>query len=103
MITRRQSQSKTPKERRSSDRWPTDGCLSWRVYRGRKIRRSRVFERSLEGLAMIARQEDEPTVGTRVCTCDSDEQVRFGFQYAIVRRVEALSKDIRLVYVEIEA
>jgi len=90
-------------DRRRSLRWQIDKMLPWRVSRGRRVRRSRVLERSLDGLVFVTYPGDAPLVGTRFYSCGADIIQRFGFRSAIVRRTEAPNRDHRLVFAEIES
>ena len=96
-------QERAATERRHFVRWNTEKRLSWRIHRGRRIRRSIVTERSLNSLVLETAADDAPDVGMRFCPSDSEVATKFGFRSAIVRRLEALSDDTKKVYAEIEA
>lgn len=89
--------------RRRSPRWRTNKTLAWRVSRGRRVRESRLVERSLDGLVLAVEPGDAPPEGTRFCPCGVESIDRLGFRSAIVRRTEAPNDDYRLVFAEIEA
>ncbi|MCG8406782.1 MAG: hypothetical protein MI923_16420 [Phycisphaerales bacterium] len=90
-------------ERRHFARWNTEKRLSWRIHRGRRIRKSIVTERSLNSLVLETAAEDAPDVGARFYPSDGEIAMKFGFRSAVVRRMEAISDDTRKVYAEIEA
>jgi hypothetical protein len=89
--------------RRRSSRWETDKTLAWRVSRGRRVRESRVVERSLDGLVLAVEPRDAAPEGSRFFPYGAEPADRFGFRSAIVRRTEAPNEDYRLVFAEIEA
>jgi hypothetical protein len=90
-------------ERRRSRRWSLSKLLEWRVHRGRRIRRSPVVQRSLDGIVLRVASRDVPRVGMRIQPGSRGSVNGFGFRSAIVRRTEAPSRDCRLVFAEIEA
>jgi hypothetical protein len=81
----------------------TSKPLRWRPFRGRRIRESRVVERSLDGLVLMSRPRDAPAPGTRFAPGDLEVGDRFGFRSALVKRVEAPNPAARLIFSEIEA
>lgn len=91
------------RERRRSQRWETRKVLRWRVGGGRRIRESRLVERSLDGLVLVTRGGDMPRIGARIVPEDRSTADRFGFRSAVVRRTLATSWRERLVFAEIEA
>jgi len=90
-------------DRRRSDRWPTDKTLRWRVFRGRRSRPGRLIERSLDGLVLAVAPKDAPPPGTRLLPRDEGDLDRLGFRCAVVRRIERPSREVRLLFAEIEA
>ncbi len=90
-------------DRRRSRRWSLSKLLDWRVHRGRRIRRSPVIQRSLDGLVLRVAPRDAPRVGMRIRPGTRGGVDGFGFRSAIVRRTEAPTRDYRLVFAEIEA
>lgn len=94
---------KSCRERRRSQRWETRKNLRWRVSGGRRIRESRLVERSLDGLVLVTRASDTPRVGARIVPEDLNLADRFGFRSAVVRRTRPVSWHERLVFAEIEA
>jgi hypothetical protein len=94
---------RTSRERRRSGRWTTDELLAWRLHRGRRPRRGRVIERSLDCLTIAVAPHDEPPAGARLHPFAPIDHTRFGFRSALVKRTEPAGKTLRLVFLEIEA
>jgi hypothetical protein len=90
-------------DRRRSARWETSRRLCWRVSHGRRLRHSRVVQRSLDGFVLVTETRDTPQTGTRFHPGDPQVANRFGFRSALVKRTETVNPRTRLVYVEIEA
>lgn len=90
-------------DRRRSSRWESDTLLHWRVYRGRRVRVSRMIERSLNGVVLEVEPRDIPRPETRVLLSNPMDIDRFGFRSAVVSRTETHGGGERLVFVEIEA
>ncbi len=90
-------------DRRRSPRWELNKPIDWRVYRGRRVRRSWIVERSMDGIAMMVAQRDAVTAGKRMVVLDMASAERFGFRSAIVRRTESRGGDERMLFAEIEA
>jgi len=99
---RRHTQRKNGDRRRSS-RWETDRLLHWRIYRGRRLRESRVVERSLDGVVLQVERHDLARQGTRLFLSDPIEIDKLGFRSARVTRADTRSPNMRLIYAEIEA
>ena len=90
--------------RRKSVRWEPDKSLRWRVFRGRRIRESRIVERSLNGLVLGAQMPDAVAAGTRILVSGGHGELdRLGFRSAIVRRTESGDGGGRMLIAEIEA
>ena len=99
----RRQTSREEVERRWSERWETDTLLHWRVNRGRRLRKSRIVERSLDGVVLQVERQDLTRRGTRLLLSDPTDIKQLGFRSARVTRAEDRSPDTRLVYAEIEA
>ncbi len=91
------------RERRNSRRWATDKPLRWRVFRGRRVRSSRMVERSLDGMVLLVDPRDVPQPGTRLLACDAIEFDRLGFRSAVVTRTTLQDDKGALVFAQIEA
>lgn len=91
------------KERRRSERWWTNQKIEWRLHRGRRLRESRLVQRSLHGLVLMTDQKDTPDIGKRLAPHADQEVDRYGFRSAVVRRVVPLAGRMNLIYAEIEA
>jgi len=90
-------------ERRRSGRWSCGKTLFWRVPRGRRVRRSVIPERSLEGLVIAADKEDAAPPGTFVIANDESMRDRHGFHTAVICRTEKTSNGLFLLYTDILA
>ena len=90
-------------ERRGSRRWRANQPITWCVRRGRRARQGIIVERSLSGLVIEAPPREESPAGTRLRPTTHDACECLGFHCAVVQRVEAPERDVRLIYVEIEA
>lgn len=100
----RREQDRGHVDRRKSMRWEPEKLLRWRVFRGRRIRESRMVERSLNGFVLGAQRPGAVPAGTRmVVDGDLDEIDRLGFRSAIVRRAESGGDGSRVLFAEIEA
>ncbi len=100
----RRKQDRGHVDRRTFTRWELDKLLRWRVFRGRRIRESRMVERSLSGFALEAQMLDAVPAGTRVVADGGPHEIdKLGFRSAVVRRSEPGSDGGRMLFVEIEA
>lgn len=100
----RRNQDRGHVDRRTFTRWELDKSLRWRVFHGRRIRESRMVERSLSGFALQAQMLDAVPAGTRVVVHgDPGEIDKLGFRSAVVRRTEPWSDGGKMLFAEIEA
>ena len=90
-------------ERRGSRRWRANRPITWCVQRGRRQRKGIIVERSLSGLVIRALPGEESPAGTRLRPTTLGACECLGFHSAVVQRVEAPERNVRLIYAEIEA
>ena len=74
-------------ERRYSTRWITNKMISWRVHHGKRVRHSKLIERSLNSMVLLSSRCDVPPIGAYVHPDDEKSGDRHGFRLAIVRRI----------------
>lgn len=90
-------------DRRRSPRWADGRPLRWRLHRGRRIRRSTVIDRSLNGLVLADDLPQRIEVGQQLRPADPQAAQRHGFEHAVVRRLEENESGDRRIVAEILA
>lgn len=91
-------------DRRRSERWPTDKPLRWRLRGDHKACDGLVVERSLNGLVLLADEEQAPELGEHLKPVSSEMAIRHGFRCAVVvRRDTDAALGRQKVYLEILA